>query len=846
MGLPTLLKKGYLVPPKGSSKAEIKKIENTITIDYILNFIGERLALNKKIKKTPKSFGDKVIVLKSDTGSGKSTVLPPKLYETFFELNRKNIAVTQPRVLTAVDIPTSLVEIPAYSFLELDKNLGYSTGTFKRMPTERGIIYSTIGVITQQLISSEDEDFMKKYSVIIIDEVHERDTQTDTCLFLLKKLIKTNWEDVECPLIILTSATFNENVFMDYFSVPKDNYLQVIGMTFPIEKRFPKYNINNVVTYGITLVKKIHLENLIDVQPETEGNEFRDIMIFVSDNKTAMMIYLDLLKFNSDILDKPYLTLEKELINLNNNIENFYYKGGDEQKINKKRNYYILPIILNSENFKAGGLEYQNLFSDITNIITPLWKSKERDPINIQSKPYKFVKPCRRIIIGTNVAETGVTIDTLKYCVDLGYRISIEHQPYFNCNMLSNKNISWGSAMQRKGRVGRKSPGIWYPCYTEETFNALSKDNLAEIISADPIETLLSILIKEKECEIIEENAINKIKEPEKNKLFQIYKLMDHRWYYLKNLYKTNISALDFIELPSSSAIATSLEKLHVLGIIDDNYDITTIGFMINQIRFINIETKKMILSGYHYGAYILDLITIASFINVGKRRIFNKKFKMMKFLKVNDDEFNFYNNIVVGDEFINCIFIMDVLQKFINSKLRKITYKNIVLDSKKQKMGLYHSDIEKWCEDNDLIFDGIIKMLELRDTVIENFISIGLDPYKNSLNLIKNKYNLTNIFKTSLDEGLQEIKKIKNCIFEGFKCNILQLNKNKYVLLIKKIPIDIKSKIIPKNDKPNFIITSSFMLTRSMTGSLYNVNSSDYVSILDNYISVDTSFFTH
>ena len=145
--LPTLLRKGFIIPPAKASKAEKDRIKNIISIDYITNYISDRIPLipGASAKKPAKSAGDKVIILKSDTGSGKSTVLPPTLYKLFQERTRKSIAVTQPRVLTAVDIPTGLPDF--YPELKMDINLGYITGPMRRAPKEKGVIFMTTGIL---------------------------------------------------------------------------------------------------------------------------------------------------------------------------------------------------------------------------------------------------------------------------------------------------------------------------------------------------------------------------------------------------------------------------------------------------------------------------------------------------------------------------------------------------------------------------------------------------------------------------------------------------------------------------------------------------------------------------
>lgn len=836
--LPTLLRKGFIVPPKGMSDSDKKKLNDTVSIDYILNFISNRIPEKKgsRIKTPPKKYGDKVIILKSETGSGKSTTLPSKLYTAFFEKTRKNIIVTQPRVLTAIDIPSTIV--PFVPELELDKNIGYNTQNFKRLPKEKGIIFSTVGVLTQQLIMSEDEEFMKKYQFIIIDEVHERDIDTDLCLFMLKKLLQDNYENPECPLVILTSATFDEKIFMEYFNTPKENYIQVVGSTFPIEPNFPEYSISNYIQYATLKAQKLHLDNLSDID---NGDKFRDIIIFVQGTAIGRKIYDDLMVFNSNILSQDYKTIMKYNAELENTLTALEKKGGGE-----KQNYFILPILLDKKNFEKGGLQYQNLFSSLETINVPLWERSKK--INLDSPPKKYVIPSRRIIIATNIAETGVTIPTLKYCIDTGYHFNVEYHPNFGCSAMFPKNVTRGMAIQRRGRVGRKAPGFWFPCYTEETFNALQADNFSKIIIDDTAANLLSILIKEKGVEIIEETTLSKIKNKKTYNLFQTFSLTSNSWYSIKNKYETNMSSLDFIELPSVQMLEYSLEKLHILGFIDDKYDITVLGYYANQIRFLSLELKKMIFSGYHYGANILDLITIASFIHIQKRLIFSKDFKLSNFLKQNDTEFDFYNRVLIADDFINCIFVWNIFQSFIEKNMLEINssiLEKLNTDDTPHKKVLYIKNIKKWCDENGILYDGLVNVMAMRDSIIENMINAGLNPYKNSLGLQKNLYNLNKIMRENLAEGLDEIRKLKYCIFEGYKCNILVLRKDNYTSLLKNITIKVKSNYIEfENNKPQALIVDSYNLSQKFNSALFEFVANGFISVLDNYIEIDNRIF--
>lgn len=842
-GLPTLLRKGFVIPSKDVSASDKKKIENTVSIDYIMNFISDRIpkSRNEKIKQTPKKYGDKVIALKAKTGSGKSTVLPYYLYKTFFERTKKNIAVTQPRILTAMDIPSTI--LPFAPELHMDVNIGYNTGIFKRLPTDKGIIFSTIGVLTQQLITMEDEDFIKKYQFIIIDEVHDRSVETDLCLFLLKKLIVNNFSDSNCPLIILTSATFNENVFINYFDIPKQNYIEVTGSTFPIDINYTDYSIANYIQFASLKAQKIHLDNIEELIPSEKQSNSKDIIIFVKDSGIGKKIYNDLHYFNSKILTDSFKTTEyKE--NLDDEI-NKLYKGGLEN------NYYILPIILDKQNYEKGGLEYQNLFSTLETINTPIWKinktekndkndktekTDKNEEIDFTSAPYKFVIPSRRIIIATNIAETGVTIPTLKYCIDMGMHNSAEFYPEYGCSALFAKNITLGMAIQRAGRTGRNAPGIAHRCYTQNTFDKFLVEEFSKIIISDSTENLLSILKEEKNVEIVQETSVAKIKN---NKdLFNMFQSSSNYFYGIKNELKTNISALDFIELPSMQALSFSMEKLHILGYIDDNYDITSIGYFANQIRFINLECRKMIMAGYYYGANILDLITISAFVYTSKRKVFAKGFKLENFLKINNTDFQFYSRILIADDFINNIFVWNIFQNFIHGILNK-------------NKPLYIEKLKKWCLDNYILYDGLVSVIAIRDTILENIITIGLDPYKNSLKLEKSLYNLNNVVKNSLNDGLEEIQKIKYCIFEGFKCNIFINKENMYYSLLRNIQVKIKSNLVSElnldvveQTRPRYIIIDSYMLSAKFNSAQFEFIAGGYVSVLDNFINVDEKMF--
>lgn len=838
MTLPTLLKSGYIVPPKKMSKAEKERIKNQTGIDYIMNYLSDRIGMykngNPKIK--PKNLGDKVLVLKSGTGSGKSSVIPPIFYERFQSRTLKNIAITQPRILTAKELAEKTPK--DYPFMKLDVNIGYLTGTIKRPITKKGILYMTTGTLLGEIIECEPEYFVNNYSLIIIDEVHDRDINVDMLLYQLKKILKLYWDDPKCPIVILMSATFNQKKFIDYFECP--NYMEFIGTTFPIENNYPKFDIPNYIQYAVDKAEELHVKNIIDID---ENIISRDILIFLQGGSQVQKVINRLHLFNSLVLSKPF----DEVLNYIDNKKNKEKIGGGSDK-----RYYIAPIKLTSASFTFSGAEYQNLFSPIDNIMIPVYNLNEKGEID-EKNIKKWVTPTRRIIVSTNIAETGVTIETLKYCIDTGYVNQPEFNPDFGANSLLSKNITKFMALQRKGRVGRKSPGNWYPCYTEHVFNNLCIDQFADILKSDITIHLLNIIISETESRFIQHKNLTLKELEDKNNFLITNSLSDNEYYLLRHAKPFNLSVVDLFEFPSSSALVYSLEKLYSLGFIDSQYNPTALGMYSKRFNKLSAEMVKMILSGYAHGANIMNLITIAAFISVGIQYIFKKKYKPINVLKpkISDKEYDFYYKTIFCCQFTEYIFIWELYSEFLSDMVKKIRKKS----EKNKSYDFSIEMIEKWCSDNNLEYSGLILVSKVRDEILSTIISAGFNPYYNGLGLPKEKYSLLNIVRNNLKEGVSEIKKLKKCFIDSYRLNLIiwDNNSKSYILKHKNIPINFNKNNLIVNMTDDaiqknaiFIIAEKIMILECKNSpGVYEFNAISPISIIDS-LDIDIKFLMY
>lgn len=99
---------------------------------------------------------------------------------------------------------------------------------------------------------------------------------------------------------------------------------------------------------------------------------------------------------------------------------------------------------------------------------------------------------------------------------------------------------------------------------------------------------------------------------------------------------------------------------------------------------------------------------------------------------------------------------------------------------------------------------------------------------------------------RRNMGEGLEEIKKIKECVYEGYRYNLFMYNKNtrKYTHSLLNYDVDIDSNLI-RGSSPLYVIVTSIMVQPGFVRSQYKFVGTD-ISILDGYVDVDTEYARH
>ncbi|KIR34642.1 pre-mRNA-splicing factor ATP-dependent RNA helicase PRP16 [Cryptococcus deuterogattii 99/473] len=189
-----------------------------------------------------------VLVVIGETGSGKTTQLGQFLYEDGYCANGM-IGCTQPRRVAAMSVAKRVSE-------EMECTLGETVGYAIRFEDctskDTKIKFMTDGVLLRESLNEGDLD---RYSVIILDEAHERSLSTDILMGLLRKIL-TRRRDLK---LIVTSATMNAEKFSQFFGNAAT--YTIPGRTFPVEIFHSKSPCEDYVDSAIKQVLQIHLSS---------------------------------------------------------------------------------------------------------------------------------------------------------------------------------------------------------------------------------------------------------------------------------------------------------------------------------------------------------------------------------------------------------------------------------------------------------------------------------------------------------------------------------------------------------------------------------------------------------
>ncbi|KAL1951732.1 hypothetical protein VTO73DRAFT_881 [Trametes versicolor] len=187
-----------------------------------------------------------VLIVVGDTGSGKTTQMTQYLAEAGFA-DKGRIGCTQPRRVAAMSVAKRVAEEVG---CRLGQEVGYTIRFEDCTSPETRIKYMTDGMLQRECLIDPD---VSQYSVVMLDEAHERTIATDVLFGLLKKAIKRR-PDLK---LIVTSATLDAEKFSKYFfGCP---IFTIPGRTYPVEVLYTKEPETDYLDASLITVMQIHL-----------------------------------------------------------------------------------------------------------------------------------------------------------------------------------------------------------------------------------------------------------------------------------------------------------------------------------------------------------------------------------------------------------------------------------------------------------------------------------------------------------------------------------------------------------------------------------------------------------
>lgn len=196
------------------------------------------------------------LVLVGETGCGKSTQIPQYLLETGWTKDDSQIGIIEPRRVAAITLASRVAE---ESGTLLGEEVGYAV-RFDHCVTDKTCVkYVTTGVFIREMMA---DPLLTKYSVVILDEAHERNIETDIIMGLLKKVIRKR----KTLRIIVASATLDAENIKEFFNLnnTKDDtkdtsvIMSVQGRNYAVETYFMQEPAPDYVTSTVDTVIKLH------------------------------------------------------------------------------------------------------------------------------------------------------------------------------------------------------------------------------------------------------------------------------------------------------------------------------------------------------------------------------------------------------------------------------------------------------------------------------------------------------------------------------------------------------------------------------------------------------------
>lgn len=396
-----------------------------------------------------------VAIVCGETGSGKTTQIPQIIYESDIIDHNKTIICTQPRRISAISVANRVAS-------ELGETCGNTCGYVIRFESKISratrIIYMTTGILLRRL---QVDPELKSVGCVIVDEVHERDLDTDFCLLLLRDRLFAQQSSRNKLKVVIMSATIQIERLKEYFTCERPvQPIDFKGSLFPVKEYFLE---DALLATG----ESLDLSVFTNEQAPTTAS---------GGNDTYSQLHCAV--FSKSIEEAcPFSIIVKLIISCHKSSKNTFgsilvFLPGWAQ-ITK-----VFSMLKSSSYFNE--LWILMLHSNLSN--------KEQHRV-FQPTPKRY----RKVVLSTNIAETSITIEDVVWVIDSCLSKDTSYNSSGNFSALKAVAIAKANGIQRRGRAGRCQSGVCYHLLPQAVYEKLPEFSPPQILRTSLEEICLQI-----------------------------------------------------------------------------------------------------------------------------------------------------------------------------------------------------------------------------------------------------------------------------------------------------------------------------------------------------------------
>ena len=503
-----------------------------------------------------------VVILCSETGSGKSTQVPGFVLEHELSAGRDcHILITQPRRISAISLARRVSQELGESRQDLGTErslVGYAIRLESKTSNTTRITFATTGVLLRMLESSfelEDIDYL------ILDEVHERTLDLDLLFIAIRRLLSRR----PTFRVVLMSATIDAQKFSEYFH--QAPVVDVPGRTFPVEVKF----LEDAIQYTLDMPssrKKLEFHSMTDDLDDFESEEDKQEM----PNNTLSAYSPQVRSF---LAGMDEYRIDYELIT----------KLASAVATKKEFRKYSKAILI----FMPGIAEIRRLHNTLLahNTFSEGWMVHLlHSSFSTDELERAFAPPpsgMRKIVIATNIAETGITIPDVTAVIDSCKEKVMRFDERRQLSRLTESFISRSSARQRKGRAARVQEGLCFHLVTRHRYeNMMLEQHVPEMLRLSLQDPILRV------------------------KIWQLGPIED--------------TLSEAIEPPTKKNIRRAIEKLKDAGALSSIEELTALGQQVARLP-LEVPLAKLAIFGAIFRCLVRESALTACIALLTRRR---------------------------------------------------------------------------------------------------------------------------------------------------------------------------------------------------------------------------------